>query len=110
MRLMWRISVIEFGERSNSVLAEVGIEAFRQPLRLLQEGCALDPEGCLYIRLQKERPRTTLMVCEIPVDLCSFVNSLLLDIPRSEGPDSPCGKEFVVHDPEDRRMEFPIHR
>ena len=101
VRLVRRVSVVEFRECAHSVNAEVLVEAFGQPLCLVPEGRALHLEADVHVRFEQERPRTALMIGEVPFGLRSLVNSPVLDIPRGEGPYAPAGDELVVHHPDD---------
>ena len=74
---MWRISVIEFGKRPNSMLPKVLIKALHKRFRLLDKGRSLDIERNLYLWLKKTWSCTSLMVGKVPVYLCALINSLI---------------------------------
>ena len=69
MRLVWRVTVIELGECTHSVLADVLEESLDQILCPSIEGAAHHAEAYIYIRCEEIREGTTLVICEVTVDL-----------------------------------------
>jgi hypothetical protein len=67
--LVWRVSIIKLREATHTVLADVLEEALNKILGSTIEYISHHAEAYIYIRCEKIRECTTLMVCEVTVDL-----------------------------------------
>ena len=80
--LVWRVTIIEFRERTNSVFADILEEALNKIFCSSIICITHHTETYIDIRSKKIRECTTLVVCKVTIDLRAFINSPISFITR----------------------------